>query len=103
MRKTAVTVSYTHLFDPRKTVDYGSSLIDLLVYQETVLKGRRVFLDYRKNASASEKNGHFDAKLLHREAYDYLKNSAGLWDTPIQRLEHMNPAAIESVSYTHLP
>ncbi len=86
---------YQWPFDPRKTVDYGSSLIDLLVYQETVLKGRRVFLDYRKNASASEKNGHFDAKLLHREAYDYLKNSDGLWDTPIQRLEHMNPAAIE--------
>ena len=27
----------------------GSSVIDLLVYQETVVKGRRVFLDYRIN------------------------------------------------------
>ena len=27
----------------------GSSMIDLLVYQETILKGRRVFLDFLHN------------------------------------------------------
>ena len=27
----------------------GSSLIDLLVYQETVLKGRQVYLDFTRN------------------------------------------------------
>lgn len=86
---------YQWPFDPRKTVDYGSSLIDLLVYQETVMKGRRVYLDYRRNPSAAEEAGHFLSQLLHQEAYDYLKSSDGLWDTPIARLEHMNPAAIE--------
>ena len=86
---------YQWPFDPRKTVQYGSSLIDLLVYQETVMKGRRVFLDYRRNVSASERDGHFDESLLYAEAYDYLKSSDGFWDTPILRLEHMNPAAIE--------
>lgn len=86
---------YQWPFDPRKTVDYGSSLIDLLVYQETVMKGRRVFLDYRRNPSAGESDGQFADQLLHPEAYDYLKSSDGLWDTPILRLEHMNPAAIE--------
>ncbi len=86
---------YQWPFDPRKTVDYGSSLIDLLVYQETVMKGRRVYLDYRRNPSAAEDKGHFLSQLLHQEAYDYLKSSDGLWDTPIDRLEHMNPAAIE--------
>ncbi len=86
---------YQWPFDPRKIVDYGSSLIDLLVYQETVMKGRRVFLDYRSNPACSEKKGEFNYKCLHPETYDYLKNSNGLWETPIKRLEHMNPAAIE--------
>lgn len=86
---------YQWPFDPRKTIDYGSSLIDLLVYQETVMKGRRVFLDYRRNPSVSEKDGVFEPDYLHPEAYEYLKNSNGLYETPIKRLEHMNPAAIE--------
>lgn len=86
---------YQWPFDPRKTSDYGSSLIDLLVYQETVLKGRRVFLDYRRNPSCSEREGRFDEGILSEEAFHYLKNSDGLWNTPIERLAHMNPAAIE--------
>lgn len=86
---------YQWPFDPRKTVDYGSSLIDLLVYQETVMKGRRVFLDFRSNPTCSEKYGRFEPSYLNPEAYEYLKNSNGLWETPIKRLEHMNPAAIE--------
>ncbi len=86
---------YQWPFDPRKTADYGSSLIDLLVYQETVLKKRRVFLDFRRNPSCSEKEGRFRPEYLHPEAYAYLKNSDGLWETPILRLEHMNPAAVE--------
>ena len=48
---------YQWPFDPRKTKDYGSSLIDLLVYQETAIKGRQVFLDYRRNPSGSVENG----------------------------------------------
>ncbi|MED9821094.1 MAG: FAD-binding protein [Christensenellales bacterium] len=86
---------YQWPFDPRKTMNEGSSLIDLLVYQETVLKGRRVFLDYRRNPSSAEQNGEFDPSLLVGEAYDYLKSSDGLQATPIERLAHMNPAAIE--------
>lgn len=86
---------YQWPFDPRKTINYGSSLIDLLVYQETVVYGRRVFLDYRKNPSASEKNGKFDSENLCTEVYEYLKKSDGLKETPIERLESMNPAAIE--------
>lgn len=86
---------YQWPFDPRKTMDYGSSLIDLLVYQETVMKGRRVFLDFRHNPACSEKNGIFEPSYLNPEAYEYIKNSNGLWETPIERLEHMNPAAIE--------
>lgn len=86
---------YQWPFDPRKTVNEGSSLIDLLVYQETVLKGRRVFLDYRRNPSSAEQDGQFAPQLLVDEAYDYLLSSDGLQATPIERLAHMNPAAIE--------
>jgi len=39
---------YQWPFDPRKVAG-GSSIVDILVYIETVIKGRRVFLDYRKN------------------------------------------------------
>ena len=86
---------YQWPFDPRKTMNYGSSLIDLLVYQETIIKGRRVYLDFQKNPSCIDVDGSFFQELLSDEAYQYLKNSDGLWDTPIERLEHMNPAAIE--------
>lgn len=86
---------YQWPFDPRKTVDHGSSLVDLLVYQETVLRGRRVWLDFRRNPSPSETDLYFDSDRLPAEAREYLKNSDGLRATPIERLEHMNPAAIE--------
>ena len=86
---------YQWPFDPRKTADHGSSLVDLLVYQETVLRGRRVWLDFRRNPSPSETDLYFDSGRLPAEAREYLKNSDGLRATPIERLEHMNPAAIE--------
>ena len=35
----------------------GSSVIDLLVYQETVLFGRRVYLDFRRNTGNEEIQG----------------------------------------------
>lgn len=39
---------YQWPFDARKVAD-GSSMIDLLVYREIFVKGRRVWLDYRDN------------------------------------------------------
>ena len=86
---------YQWPFDPRKIENCGSSLIDLLVYQETVLKGRRVFLDYRRNPSCGETDKGFDFSLLSDEAREYLECSGGLAATPIERLRQMNPAAIE--------
>ena len=93
---------YQWPFDPRKTVSEGSSLIDLLVYQETVLKGRRVFLDYRRNPSRAETDGRFDPSLLVGEVHDYLHSSDGLQGTPIERLASMNPAAIELYRSHHI-
>ena len=86
---------YQWPFDPRKVKNYGSSLIDILVYNETQIKGRRVFLDYTRNPAWGSKNGSPDFSLLGQEAYKYLENSSALFGTPKQRLEKMNRPAIE--------
>ena len=78
---------YQWPFDSKKIAG-GSSIVDILVYIETVEKGRRVFLDFRENPE------EFDFKKLDAEAYDYLKNSKAFQDTPLARLMHMNPGAI---------
>lgn len=84
---------YQWPFDPRKVLNYGSSLIDILVYHEMEVKGRRVFLDYRKNPSWQGKE--LDFSWLGEESYTYLKNSDALFGTPIERLAKMNQPAIE--------
>ncbi|MBP5543001.1 MAG: FAD-binding protein, partial [Kiritimatiellae bacterium] len=78
---------YQWPFDPAKA-ESGSSRIDLLVQEETLVKGRRVFLDYR-----SETPG-LDLAALSAEAHDYLEKSGALEGPPIARLERMNPGAI---------
>ena len=85
---------YQWPFDPRKIPNYGSSLIDVLVYIETVVKGRRVFMDFRQNPQGDERIGRFKFVDLEFEAYKYLENSEALFGTPIERLEKMNPMAI---------
>lgn len=68
----------------------GSSLVDLFVYKETVLMGRKVFLDYRKNACG------FSLAGLSEEARQYLENcQAAMEESPYARLEAMNPGAIQ--------
>jgi succinate dehydrogenase/fumarate reductase flavoprotein subunit len=86
---------YQWPFDPKKVHNYGSSLIDILVYQETVKKGRRVFLDFRKNPSGCGTLQDFSFDLLGREAYGYLERSGALLGTPIERLAKMNQPAID--------
>lgn len=93
LTKAVFLKGYQWPFDPAKTADYGSSLIDLLVYREKVIRGRRVFLDYRVNPSgpAGEK---FSLTGLDFEVYDYLNKSDALKKTPVERLRAMNnPAA----------
>jgi succinate dehydrogenase/fumarate reductase flavoprotein subunit len=79
---------YQWPFDARKASD-GSSLIDLLVYQETVLRGRRVFLDFRQNPIRPS----FDHSELQPEAHEYLRRADALFGTPIERLRRMNEPA----------
>jgi len=86
---------YQWPFDPRKIKDLGSSLIDILVYNETVVKGRRVWLDYRKNPESASENGNLDFSFLGEEAEEYLENSNALFKTPIERLKKMNQPAVD--------
>jgi succinate dehydrogenase/fumarate reductase flavoprotein subunit len=86
---------YQWPFDPRKVSEYGSSLIDILVYQETVVKGRRVFLDFARNPGGGGVLEDFSFEHLGKEAYEYLKNSSALLGTPIERLQKMNQPAID--------
>jgi succinate dehydrogenase/fumarate reductase flavoprotein subunit len=80
---------YQWPFDSRKAVG-GSSLVDILVYIETVLKGRRVYLDYRRDPQG------FSFLHLSTQARDYLTRSQALFETPLERLRAMNPDAIET-------
>lgn len=85
---------YQWPFDPRKVRDHGSSLIDILVYRETVVRGRRAFLDFTRNPSGADVLDPFAFEKLGPEAYDYLERSGALFGTPIERLRKMNQPAI---------
>lgn len=82
---------YQWPFDPRKISGYGSSLVDLLVYRETEIKGRRVFLDYTNNPGCKP----LDFSLFSPETLGYLEKSGADRGSPIERLEKMNAPAIE--------
>ena len=80
---------YQWPFDVRKVAD-GSSIIDILVYLETC-KGRKVYLDYRKNPVG----GAFSYDALLPEAREYLTRAGACFGTPIERLAQMNQPAID--------
>ena len=69
----------------------GSSIIDMIIFNETVNKKNKVYMDFTKEPKALE-NGF---ESLSDEAYNYLKNSGALIKTPIKRLEKMNKKAID--------
>lgn len=82
---------YQWPFDSRKVLN-GSSVIDLLVYREIVLRQRRVCLDFTKNPFGLDP---LDFTRLSEEAYGYLERAGACFGTPIDRLAHMNQPAIE--------
>ena len=82
---------YQWPFDSAKAL-CGSSVIDLLVYRESSLRGRRVYLDYRTNPFGLE---DIDFDKLSEESHSYLKSAGACFGTPIERLLHMNAPAYE--------
>lgn len=77
---------YQWPFDSRKASE--SSLVDLAIADE-IMKGREVFIDFRKNPIG------YDFYSLSAEAREYLASADSVKKTPIERLRALNPKAIE--------
>ncbi len=86
---------YQWPFDHDKVADYGSSIIDILVQNEMINRGRRVFMDFRSNPGSSAGLEPFALERLHPEAREYLEKSGATQSLPIKRLAHMNQPSID--------
>ena len=85
---------YQWPFHATRTLNYGSSLVDLAIYRET-RKGRTVWLDFLRNPQPVPGDQPFDLARLDADVRAYLENNGALQATPIERLKCMNPLAIE--------
>jgi len=86
---------YQWPFDAQRITDHQSSLIDMAVHVETVVRGRRVWMDFLRNPAGPRGWGAFRLDALGAEALDYLRATGAMQKTPLERLRHMNPPAIE--------
>ncbi len=86
---------YQWPFDPRKISGGGSSLIDLLVYHESVSLGRRVFIDYRRNPWDRPSEPPMLIGDIPEVARQYLDNSGALLTLPCERLQKLNAPALK--------
>lgn len=97
MSKMATAIflkGYQWPFDPQRIENHQSSLIDILVSNETQ-KGRAVFMDFQQNPVGHNFMNAFKIKELEPEAREYLEKAGALHKTPIERLCAMNPLAVE--------
>jgi len=98
MAKLATNIflkGYQWPFDHDKVADFGSSVIDILVQNEMINRGRRVFMDFRENSRATDGLEEFSLENLGQEAMAYLRKSGAIQATPIERLAHMNRPSID--------
>ncbi len=82
---------YEWPFDCAKAVS-GSSVIDLLVYRERVLRNRRVYLDYTRNPFGLDDLPYAD---LDERARVYLESAHACFGVPVERLRSMNEPAYQ--------
>lgn len=94
LTKAIFLKGYQWPFDSARISDFGSSLIDLFVYAEKAEKGRKVFIDFRKNVSWNGKDLFLPGKL-DPEVKHYLVSSGSMQSTPIERLNSLNSPAVE--------
>ena len=85
---------YQWPFHATRMLDFGSSLVDLAIYRETAA-GRRVFMDFNRNPLAVPGDLSFSLERLDDDVRGYLGNAGADQASPIERLRHMNPLAIE--------
>lgn len=77
---------YQWPFDSKRV--NGSSKIDIAVSREKA-KGHRVYMDYRKNPTG------FDFSVLSDTAKNYLQSAGACGNTPFERLNKLNPQAVD--------
>ncbi|MEO0484478.1 MAG: FAD-binding protein [Pseudomonadota bacterium] len=83
---------YQWPFHAARMLDHGSSLVDLGIFRESA-KGRRVFMDFNRNPEPIDQA--FSLERLDNDVATYLGTAGATQATPIDRLRHMNPLAIE--------
>ncbi|MDR1971147.1 MAG: FAD-binding protein [Treponema sp.] len=86
---------YQWPFNAERVKDFGSSIIDMAIYIERQIKGRRVYLDFTRNPAGDERIGKFDLSGIGGTGRDYLAKSGALGGSPLERLEKLNPLALE--------
>ncbi|NLS20492.1 FAD-binding protein [Rhizobium sp. P40RR-XXII] len=85
---------YQWPFHSTRMLDFGSSLVDLAIYRETIA-GRQVFMDFNRNPLPVPGDLPFSLARLDYDASQYLGNAGAIQEMPIDRLRHMNPLSIE--------
>lgn len=85
---------YQWPFHATRMLDFGSSLVDLAIFRESAA-GRRVFMDFNRNPLPVPGDQPFSLERLDDDVRRYLGNAGAAQDSPIDRLRHMNPLAIE--------
>ncbi len=97
MRREATNIflkGYQWPFHAVRLQGYGSSLVDIAVYNERQA-GRRVYMDFTQNPLAGEGLEPFSLGNMEDEAVTYLQRSTALQATPYERLAHMNQPSID--------
>lgn len=84
---------YQWPFHAERMLEYGSSLLDVAVYEETQ-KGRDVFLDFLREPEPAADGTSFNLQELDDDVIDYLQQNHALLAQPLARLTQMNPLAI---------
>ncbi|EFO4253915.1 FAD-binding protein [Escherichia coli] len=84
---------YQWPFHATRVMDFGSSLLDMAVAQEQQ-SGRQVFMDFNRNPVAVPGDLPFSLDRLDDDVRAYLENNDALAQSPIERLQRMNPLSI---------
>ncbi|WP_434638496.1 FAD-binding protein [Klebsiella sp. I138] len=77
-----------------RMLDFGSSLVDLAIYNESQA-GRTILMDFNRNPLPVTDDEPFALGNLDEDVYRYLRNNDACLELPIARLQRMNPLAIE--------
>jgi succinate dehydrogenase/fumarate reductase flavoprotein subunit len=85
---------YQWPFHASRTLDFGSSLVDLAIERER-RAGRMVYMDFLRNPEAVPGDRPFSLERLDADVSAYLRNNGATQARPIDRLRAMNPLSIE--------